>query len=298
MGAGRSGSTVLNIMLGSHPEIFGAGELQNLGRALANNEYCSCGDKIKDCSFWSKVYSNWIDSTQEVQFNSAMTRIRKVENLKSPLAWIKMLLNYPGQSKVLEEYFKDSYLFFNAITTSMDQKVITDISKNPLRALGLLKKAHLDLRLIHLVRDGRALAWSLFNVHEVNKKLGVEKELKPRPIWRTAAFWLIINWQSNLVRKRSGKVVIMKYEELTKNPEKSLRKLESIIDLDLQPIIRNIQEETPLPIAHVMSGNKLRMSKSIKLRYNDDWRRQMAINDQKKFYNMTRRTMSSFGYSD
>jgi len=90
----------------------------------------------------------------------------------------------------------------------------------------------------------------------------------------------------------------MKYEELTKNPEKSLRKLESIIDLDLQPIIRNIQEETPLPIAHVMSGNKLRMSKSIKLRYNDDWRRQMAINDQKKFYNMTRRTMSSFGYSD
>ena len=56
MGAGRSGSTVLDTILNNHEDVIGVGELVHLfieGSAVKEN--CSCGEARDTCEIWSSV---------------------------------------------------------------------------------------------------------------------------------------------------------------------------------------------------------------------------------------------------
>jgi hypothetical protein len=57
----RSGSTLLDLMLGGHPRYVGLGEVFLLIKENNNRlertaeEFCSCGSRIDDCDFWGSV---------------------------------------------------------------------------------------------------------------------------------------------------------------------------------------------------------------------------------------------------
>ncbi len=56
VGAGRSGSTLLDTILGNHEYIESVGELINSPRAWSNpDEYCACGIQAGVCDFWRQV---------------------------------------------------------------------------------------------------------------------------------------------------------------------------------------------------------------------------------------------------
>ncbi len=64
MSCGHSGSTLLDLLLGVHPKIVGLGELANsLNKKSKNliNTTCSCGERITNCNFWSKIIKNYTD---------------------------------------------------------------------------------------------------------------------------------------------------------------------------------------------------------------------------------------------
>ena len=50
----HSGSTLLDIILGSSENAFSAGELTFITRDSIVDEYCSCGDLISECELWTK----------------------------------------------------------------------------------------------------------------------------------------------------------------------------------------------------------------------------------------------------
>lgn len=53
--AGHSGSTLLDMMLGSHPRCESIGELVHLPMDMATNRTCTCGTPMRDCSLWPEV---------------------------------------------------------------------------------------------------------------------------------------------------------------------------------------------------------------------------------------------------
>ena len=61
-GNGHSGSTLLDIIIGSSPDIFSAGELTFITRDSIFEEYCSCGCLIKECPVWSKIVRIWLET--------------------------------------------------------------------------------------------------------------------------------------------------------------------------------------------------------------------------------------------
>ena len=55
-GSGRSGSTLVERVLGEIPSMTNVGELMDLARRSApENERCGCGLAFGDCPFWTKV---------------------------------------------------------------------------------------------------------------------------------------------------------------------------------------------------------------------------------------------------
>jgi hypothetical protein len=74
-GYGRSGSTILDILLGQHEEIFGMGELSTMCRHVwLNNEYCACGARIQACAVWASVMSDWLSNGIEIKEHLALQK--------------------------------------------------------------------------------------------------------------------------------------------------------------------------------------------------------------------------------
>src|SRR5207302_427627 len=66
-GAGRSGSTLLDRLLGRRPGFVSAGEVVHLWRrGLSEDQLCGCGERFSDCPFWQKVGQLGFDGWENV----------------------------------------------------------------------------------------------------------------------------------------------------------------------------------------------------------------------------------------
>jgi len=53
---GHSGSTLLDLMLGSHPRLVSLGEVHaTIARAAEKQNVCTCGKAADDCPVWGPV---------------------------------------------------------------------------------------------------------------------------------------------------------------------------------------------------------------------------------------------------
>ncbi len=79
-GLGHSGSTLLELLLASHPDVVGMGEIAlQVERLLlspsssAGEEPCSCGATARDCEFWGELVAKpWFD--RKVAYEGVFTR--------------------------------------------------------------------------------------------------------------------------------------------------------------------------------------------------------------------------------
>lgn len=294
MGSGRSGSTVMNVIFDNHPQITGSGELQNTGRVWTDNEFCSCKENIHDCTFWSKVVKHWENQIGEIRMKKHFEEKHRLENFKSPVAWLKATWKALRSSDHL--YGKELTELYRSIAKVSGKPYVADVSKNPLRALRILQNQNLDVRLIHFVRDGRAVAWSLKKAYKVDLEAGLQKELKPRKIGRTALFWVVVNIQSLFVKRFAKHYKMVRYEDLTQNPVQVLKEIGIFADVDFNPVLEKIEQDDPFNISHVLAGNKLRMSGKLKLVYKKDWSEKMTKEDIKSFNRFGGWMLKKFGY--
>ena len=160
-GSGRSGSTLLERALGEIPGFVNVGELIDLYRRIAaHGERCGCGEPFAQCPFWSRVgdraFGGWqeqkLAATSELQGKVARQR-RMPRLLAMPLAGARFRADVAA--------YGASYAgLYGAIAAEAGAACVVDASKWPVQALALAR-AGLDVRVIHLVRDVRGVAYSL-----------------------------------------------------------------------------------------------------------------------------------------
>src|ERR1022692_2745595 len=76
-GLGRSGSTLLERLLGELPGVSALGEVVHMWRrGVAENERCGCGEAFSSCGFWSKVGKSAFDGWDKISVDR-MTRLRE-----------------------------------------------------------------------------------------------------------------------------------------------------------------------------------------------------------------------------
>ncbi|WP_276390814.1 sulfotransferase [Eudoraea chungangensis] len=289
MGSGRSGSTLMSIILGNHPKISGPGEIYTIHRLKEENFSCSCGERVEECTYWASILEEWKSNVGIDSFNQYVFQSKNVvENFKSPIAWLNLILNYPSKRALYKNYQDNTYHYLSSIINHSKKPILIDISKNPLRAFALLKHPNIDLKLIHLVRDGRSLAFSLKNSRREN--------IRKRKVSRTALFWLIANRQSDFVLKRAKNGLRIKYEDLALHTDRTLERIAKVAEVDPKHLLDVIKGSLANDKSHIMEGNRLRNQKSIKIKLNTDWEEQLDFEKQRTFYRIAGKTLRRYGY--
>ncbi len=175
------------------------------------------------------------------------------------------------------------------------RRVIVDSSLTPRRAYALTLNPDIDLSLIHLVRDGRGVIWSLM---KPNKKT-LTKVYKPAPSWRTTKYWISANLQSTWVFRRvpEAKRRRIRYEDFVTHPTMILERIGSLVGEDMSSLAAELTSERGIRAGHTVGGSSVRMSKDIHVRPDFAWHELLPARDRRIFWWMAGWLAQRYGYT-
>lgn len=294
MGAGHVGSTILDIVLGTHPHIESLGEISKFHRfgwLCDDNRKCACGASVYDCSFWLQVRQKWADMIGDDDVGRYLALQKRFEDSRS--GWVRLLWsNYKPPSE-FTEYMRKTEALYEAVQQVSGKHYLVDSSLSPRRAYVLAMNPHIDLYLIHYVRDGRGCIWSL-------KKPGKQtltKVYTPAPAWRTTKYWITANLQSawvfNSVREEKRQMI--RYEDFVTDPAMTLKKLGAWLGEDLSCLVSGSTLKSG-QVRHTVGGNRVRMQKDITIRRDFAWIEHLPEKDRQMFWRAAGWLAQRYGY--
>lgn len=238
----RSGSTLLDLLLGAHPSVISLGELHHL-RAYAKQDrslydpkfplLCSCGLSVGECTFWVAVQSHLRIAFSDMRLRfafppamaeSAIRRLCRQLVLQYVLprrpAWIRN----PALSYLIStgEVAAHSFLLYDAILEVSNARIVVDSSKSPARMRALFDYASDRLIVIALTRHYLGV---------INSKMKHGRGMMDSAYgWRHS-----IEAMERLVEGiPTASLIRLRYEDLCENPEKALRRLCGSLGLDFR----------------------------------------------------------------
>ena len=293
-GYGRSGSTLLDNALGQHPSILGAGELSALARHVwDNDEFCACRAKVGTCPLWKRVVGLWKSGDDE----DFIPRMRKAqERIESVLSWRRIGGSAASGHSTKALFDRQSSRLFDILRAVSGRPIIVDSSKLPGRGVALASIASIDLYVIHLVRDGRGVAWSMLKPFKRQVELGLQKELKPKPLVYTALRWAFVNLATHLLCWKLGpnRSVRIRYEDFVADPGQILEQILKMLELQGSDVA-NLDKRTIFPF-HQVAGSRHRMQEVLTIGRDDSWQEEMPRWKQLAFSIICAPLMAGYGY--
>jgi hypothetical protein len=305
-GLGRSGSTILDVVLGNHPDIESVGEASNLIRNgwisreslrgipkdRLRRPTCTCGKRLdvlyvdapdEACPFWSSVRREWLERADGESIES-YPKLQNDFELKR--RWPRLLYERRRPSAPLRSYARLTRTFFESIRAVSGKPVIVDSTMVPIRAYALGMVPGIDLYVVHLVRDGRGVVTSHRKSFEKDLQAGITWDQKGHPMWKTAVRrrvlylvsvirWTVLNLASEWICSQLGpkRTMRLRYEDFVADPKSALERIGSLIEVDLRDVADAASSGKPMQAGHNIGGNRTKKSGTITLRPDaQEWR--------------------------
>jgi hypothetical protein len=324
-GLGRSGSTILDIVLGNHPDIESVGEVGNLAlngwisrESLGGIDpkklrvpICTCGKRLdvgyvhtpdEACPFWSSVRREWVERAAP-QSIEGYPKLRGNFERKRPALLVQQYLRllYEGRrrSASFRSYATLTRAFFESIRAVSGKPVIVDSSKSPARAFAFAMVPGIDLYVVHLVRDGRGVIASLRKTFKKDIQAGIMWDHEGRPMWKSVAHWIVRNLATQWVCARLGpnKTMRLRYEDFVADPKGALERIGTLLDLDLTELADAASSGKPMQAGHNVGGNRTKKSGTITLRPDaQEWRTALSPTEQRLSWALMGWLMRPYGY--
>lgn len=296
-GWGRSGSTLLECVLAEADGTLALGEVVHLWeRGLGADELCACGEAFSACPLWTEIgrraFGGWehVDLDRMRFLADAVDRQRRMPHSarrRPPAAFGDLVREYA-------EHFRRIYVAAAEITGA---RVVIDSSKEIPTALALSHLDDLDLRVLHVVRDARGVAYSWSKV--VARPESTDGDAMPRfsPV-RSTVFWLSGNLTVQALRHRGVPVVRLRYEDLVADAASSIEEAWTALGL---PGRADVPMTSPTSIelhtTHSVAGNPMRFRTGpTELTRDDAWRTALPARDRRVVTAMAWPVLKSFGY--
>jgi hypothetical protein len=278
-GFGRSGSTILGNILGQIDGFFHIGEVYSLWYDIPIGEMpCGCGIPLRRCTVWKKILHNafggieQIDAHEMLRLHASGTRPRHIPLMLMP--WGKEALRFR-----LGKYLDTIENLYQAIQSITNSKVIVDSSKHPSYGYILGMMPGIDLYVLQLIRDSRAVAYSW-----LRRKLRPEtgKYITQYSSLKSSLQWSLINLASELLwRDFSEQYSVLRYEDFIKSPLTTLTSILNLVHENAPDLPFMTNNMVKIGLNHTVFGNPNRtQTGNIVLQLDDEWVLNMRARDR------------------
>jgi hypothetical protein len=296
-GLGRSGTTLVERLLAELPGVVALGEVVHLWqRDLRDGERCGCGDPFVRCRFWSAVGRLAFGGWQQVDVDRVLHLQARVERTR----WIPRLAatgrsasTRPADLTEYLDYYRRIYLAAARLTGA---QLVIDSSKHSALAW-CLSRLELDLRVAHVVRDPRAVAYSWTKSLIRPESRG--DRMTRYPPSRSALLWSTHNVALDLLARSGVPVRRVRYEQLLADPHGQLRALAAYAGL--APTAADLDflgdGQAILRTSHSAAGNPMRfITGPVPLRRDDDWRARLPRRHRRLVGALCAPLLAAYGY--
>jgi hypothetical protein len=233
-GYGRSGSTILEIVLSKNFNVFPTGETSNLFEFYIQDGICECGKHLPNCLFWDKILSK--ENKKNVDRLNSITK-----RAQSPLI-----------GKIYESKWKK---IWNPIIDKLfryaDSNIIIDSSKSTRGTFNrkiLLENTGISLNEVLLIRNPVDVMKSVKKGSNKNLEKNKENPVLFGGAIRAGVSWFITNFFA-ISRFDDSNGIILTYENFVRDTENAMKKIEREF---------NLEKNENKYITHGISGNRLR----------------------------------------
>jgi hypothetical protein len=290
----HSGSTLLESLLATDPGCVSLGEIAHFAPYYDHpDQRCGCGATFPECPFWSAVVARLGLRERPVNPGFPTDGFRHPSRARNAL-YHALIMSPPllelaerlGESVALKnrESVQNHWRLMQAVIAETQARVLIDKSMSASRLLEIQRKAPAEFRMgvIHLVRDGRANAFS-------------HRKLFGTAIRDTAAEWKRVNTRIEAALRVSPRVtrLLVRYEDLCRDPEQTLQKVVTHFELPARFEPTKIGGTT----VHGVGGNYARQSRGYKkVMLDEAWRRGLMAPDLEAFGGIAGALNRRYGY--
>lgn len=255
VGKGRSGSTLLDDLLGTVPGVASLGELRLLwSRGFTPGYRCACGELVAECPVWSGAVVDALGATSP----EALAEVDALQDRVQSWAHVpRLLARGPGDDdRALGAVLGRLY---GSLVDRLAADVLVDSSKWPLPPGAFDVVPGFEAWVLHLVRDPRAVAHSY-----QRRKGGVGQPELPRfGAVHTSLSWSARNAAAELGRRPvpAERFRRVRYEDLAADPRRTLRSLGEWLGIDDADRAFVDDRTVRLGEAHLVGGNPRRLDR-------------------------------------
>jgi hypothetical protein len=294
-GLGRSGTTLVERLLGELPSVRALGEVVHLWqRDILNDERCGCGARFSACTFWRRVgeraFGGWtnVDVARIHALRAAVERTRHIPRLVAAQQAPPDVREYAG-------FYARVYA---AAADVAGARVVVDSSKHSALAHVLRWADDVDLRVVHVVRDARGVAYSWTKTVTRPETDGAAEMTRYSP-GRSALLWNAHNAAFGLLARRGVPVRRIRYEQFLADPRTVLRELATYADIPIaNGDLRFLGDgHADLSVGHSAAGNPMRFTVGrLPLRRDDAWVRALPSGQRRLVGAVCAPMLRAYGY--
>jgi hypothetical protein len=297
-GFGRSGSTLVERMLGAAPGWVNVGELVDLARSVApSDELCGCGASFSRCPLWLRVgevaFGGWT-----VDVLDRLTGLHRAAARQRHLPGLLWSRRRP--SDALADLRAAYAGIYRAVAEVTGARVVVDASKGPAFGQALAGARGIDLRMINVVRDPRAVACSWQRHVDRPHATGGSEQMWRIPAHRAAAQWGALQAEIELIARAGGvRSTRLRYEDFVADPVRTLVAATAAVGVPLTPADLPAVDHSrvELDASHGLSGNPGRFrSGVVELHRDDGWIAEMPATDRAIVTALTLPLLKAYGY--
>lgn len=222
---GRSGSTILELLLNTFNENFTLGEINSIPWELKEERrVCGCGREPSKCTFWRKL--NKQAKKELLKIDGQINKFRESHGSGKVLRFkeiIRILLKKNIPKKDLKKFCDENFNLLNAVNNIIDDKIeyFIDSSKDPYRLFWLNSCTSINIKSIHLVKDPRAFVYSMIRRDDSTSTLKVIR-MSIRYILENYLFRFLSNSKDSY---------FLRYEDMASSPNKIMKEVSNWLKL-------------------------------------------------------------------
>lgn len=271
-GYGRSGSTIVDVVLGGSEDVVSLGEFASIFQEVEQGNSCSCGAKITECPFWGDFLSVVLKKYPLHQLIDAFHSVNRRRYFFRSLSPIdKEIFNF-----IQAEFIS----FVNAGCVVDSSKTAANAAR---RAGSLVELSEYDLYFVHLTRtftdvvrsllkgSNRSIQGDLAYRVGLLDQFGWQRKNQPKLSRSVGVFenvargvfgYVLANLDAYFYKYKlsEGRYLRIDFEDFIRDPVAVIDEIQFYVGIDLSGSKETISSSAGFLCEHLIAGNRLARS--------------------------------------